>query len=100
MSGAIGVYLNKKREKIRRYIGNMIKIMLIRGIGIRDISTVLHISITKVLKTLTSSKYAIQPRQKHYDCLEIDEFWTYVKEKKNKIWLIYAYHRETGEIVA
>jgi IS1 family transposase len=74
--------------------------MLVRGIGIRDISAVLHISITKVLKTLTASKYSIQPRQNRYDCLEIDEFWTYVKEKKNKVWLIYAYHRETGEIVA
>ncbi|MDR2150511.1 MAG: hypothetical protein LBO67_06800 [Spirochaetaceae bacterium] len=28
------------------------------------------------------------------------EFWTYVGNKKNKIWLIYAYHRENGEIVA
>ena len=74
--------------------------MLVRGIGIRDISTILRISITKVLKTLTTSKYSITPRQNHYDCLEIDEFWTYVKEKKNKVWLIYAYHRETGEIVA
>jgi IS1 family transposase len=31
--------------------------------------------------------------------MEIDEFWTYVEEKKNKIWLIYAYHRESGGIV-
>ena len=31
--------------------------------------------------------------------MEVDEFWTYVGKKKNKIWLIYAYHRETGEIV-
>jgi IS1 family transposase len=31
--------------------------------------------------------------------LEVDEFWTYVGNKKNKVWLIYAYHRETGEIV-
>jgi hypothetical protein len=57
-------------------------------IGIRDISIILHISITKVLKTLTSSHYSIQARQNHDDCLEIDEFWTYVKEKKNKVWLI------------
>jgi hypothetical protein len=78
----------------------MIKIMLVRGIGVRDISALLRISITKVLKTLTSSKYSIQPWQNHYDCLEIDEFWTYVGKKKNKVWLIYAYHRETGEIVA
>ena len=54
----------------------------------------------KVLKTLTSTKYQIKPARKHYDCLEIDEFWTYAGRKTNKIWLIYAYHRETGEIVA
>jgi IS1 family transposase len=74
--------------------------MLVRGIGIRDISTVLKISITKVLKVLSSGAYRIQPKKTHYDCLEIDEFWTYVGEKKNKVWLIYAYHRESGEIVA
>jgi IS1 family transposase len=30
----------------------------------------------------------------------VDEFWTYVGEKKNKVWLIYAYDRESGEIVS
>jgi hypothetical protein len=32
--------------------------------------------------------------------LEVDEFWTYVGEKKNKVWLIYAYNRESVEIVS
>jgi IS1 family transposase len=32
--------------------------------------------------------------------LEVDEFWTYVGNKKNKVWLIYAYYRQTGEIVS
>jgi IS1 family transposase len=32
--------------------------------------------------------------------LEIDEFWTYARKKEHKGWLIYAYCRETGEIVA
>ena len=49
---------------------------------------------------LTNSNYAIKPQQLHYDELEVDEFWTYVGNKKNKVWLIYVYHRETGEIVA
>ena len=40
------------------------------------------------------------PWQSFYDELEVDEFWTYVGSKKNKVWLIYAYHRATGEIVA
>jgi IS1 family transposase/transposase-like protein len=95
----IGDYEKTYRGSLS-WITGLIKIMLVRGIGIRDISAVLKISITKVLKTLKSGKYKIKPLYAHYDCLEIDEFWTYVKEKKNKIWLIYAYHRESGEIVA
>jgi IS1 family transposase len=61
---------------------------------------ILQISITTVLKVLKSTRYTIKPKQTHYDCLEIDEFWTYVGKKENKVWLIYAYHRESGEIVA
>jgi hypothetical protein len=78
----------------------MVKIMLVRGIGIPDISTVLKISITKVLKVHKSDNYAVRPKQTHYDCLEIDEFWTYGGKKKNKVGRIYAYHRESEEIVA
>ena len=48
----------------------------------------------------TGSNYVIRPKQTRYDSLETDGFWTYVGEKKNKKWLIYAYHRSTGEIVA
>ena len=79
---------------------NWIKMMLVCSMGIRDISIILQISIEKVLKTLRSSNYQIIPRKTHYDCLEIDEFWTYVGKKQHKHGLIYAYHRKTGEIVA
>jgi hypothetical protein len=65
----------------------MVKIMLVRGTDIRDISAVLQISITKVLNVLKSTKYQINPKQTHYDRLAIDEFRTYVGKKKNKIWL-------------
>jgi transposase-like protein len=75
----------------------MVKIILVRGIGIRDIGAVLQISITKVLKVLKSTKYQIKPKQTCYDCLETDEFWTDVGKKKNKVWLIYAYHRGSGK---
>jgi transposase-like protein len=63
-------------------IVSLVNIMLVRGIGIRDISTVLRISITKVLKVLTSAVYHIKPRFSPYDCLEIDEFWTYVEKRR------------------
>ena len=84
----------------RAGIAELVKRMFVRGSGVRDIRYVLRISIKKVLNILTSSKYQITAKQKHYDRLEIDEFWTYVGKKSNKIWLIYAYHRDTGEIVA
>ena len=80
-------------------IKHKIELMLVRGVGIRDIAEIEDISIVKVLSVLTKSNKIIQAKQNHYDKLEIDEFWTYVANKDRKIWLIYAYHRETGEIV-
>lgn len=74
--------------------------LMARGSGIRDIAEVERVSIGKVLRTLSQSKYQLQAQQSHYETLEIDEFWTFVGNKQNKQWLIYAYHRETGEIVA
>lgn len=73
---------------------------MVRGSGVRDIAEVERVSIGKVLSTLSQSKYHLQVRQSHYETLEVDEFWTFVGNKQNKQWLIYAYHRETGEIVA
>jgi len=64
---------------------------------VRDIAVMLRISAWKVLKTLTVAKYALKTKRKRYDCLEVDEFWTYVGRKKNRKWLIYAYYRETRE---
>jgi IS1 family transposase len=68
--------------------------------GIRDISYIEDVSINKVLSVLVNSKHIIKPKQSHYDSLEVDEFCTYAGNKKNKVWLIYAYHRATGEIVS
>ena len=63
--------------------------MLVRGIGIRDIAIVEKVSVKKVLSTLVNSNHILKPKQNHYDSLEVDEFWTYVGNKKNKKWLIY-----------
>jgi IS1 family transposase/transposase-like protein len=77
-----------------------ILLMLVRGLGIRDIAEIEKVSINKVLSVLVRFNHKIKPKQAHYDCLEVDEFWTYVGNKKNKVWLIYAYHRSSGEIVS
>jgi hypothetical protein len=67
----------------RSWIAPLVKILLVREMGIRDISAVMEISIDKVLNVLTSSTYEIKPKRSHYDCLEIDEFWTYLGEKRS-----------------
>jgi IS1 family transposase/transposase-like protein len=81
-------------------LNQKILLMLVRGLGIRDIAEIEKASIGKVLSVLVCSNHRIKPKQKHYDSLEVDEFWTYVGDKRHKVWLIYAYHRATGEIVA
>ncbi len=52
--------------------------MLVRGVGVRDMSYVEGISINKVLSILVNSDKIITPKQLHYDSLEVDEFWTFV----------------------
>ena len=74
--------------------------MFVRGLGVRDIVVLEEISLKKALSILVNYCIILICKQEYYDCLEIDEFWTFVGKKSNKIWLIYAYHRETGEIVA
>ncbi|STR01908.1 IS1 transposase [Kingella kingae] len=74
--------------------------MTIRGCGIRDIAAITGYSKDKVQAALKRHEFEPFPKQKHYPTLEIDEFWTFVGNKSNKVWLVYAYHRESGEIVA
>jgi IS1 family transposase/transposase-like protein len=83
----------------RSDVYNRIIKALVRGVGIRDISEIEGVSTSKVLSVLTNSKHVIVPQKDYYDELEVDEFWTFVGKKTNKVWLVYAYHRESGEIV-
>lgn len=80
-------------------INHRIEMMLVRGMGIRDVMAIEGVRIKKILSVLTNSQKEITPKQSHYDALEVDEFRP-VGKKKRKLWLVYAYHRETGEIVA
>ncbi|KAA6333092.1 hypothetical protein EZS27_018462 [termite gut metagenome] len=58
--------------------------MLVRGIGIHDISAIQEVSIRKVLSVLVNSNYATTLRKSYYPCLEVDEFWTYVGNRSMK----------------
>ena len=62
--------------------------MLVRNCGIRDISEITGCSRYKVQKVLKISQHHVFPKKNHYDSLEVDELWTFVGNKKNKVWLI------------
>lgn len=74
--------------------------MLARCCGIRDIAAITGYSKDKVQGALKRFNRDLQPGKSHYDRLEVDEFWTFVGNKKNKLWLLYAYERKSGEMVA
>jgi len=74
-------------------VPSLIRTVPARGNGARNVAAILRVSVRKVLKTLVSGKYTLEPRLEHYDRLEIDEFWTFVRSKKNRKWLVYAYRR-------
>lgn len=67
--------------------------MLVRYWGIRDIFKITRFSIGKIIKTLTQPNYEILLKKTYYKCFEIDEFWTFVGDKKSKYWLQYVYDR-------
>ena len=76
--------------------------MLLRGSGVRDTAAVLGISLNCVLRALVaaSKQVSIKPKRSHYHRVQIDELWSYVSRKEKKVWLLYAYCAESGEILA
>jgi hypothetical protein len=48
--------------------------MMVRGLGVRDISVIEGISIVNILSVLVKSCSVIKPEQQHYTCPEVDEF--------------------------
>ena len=77
--------------------------MLVRNSGIRDIEQVTGVHRQTVLRWLNQRAEAceLKPRRQSYASVQIDEVWTFVKERKRrKKWLFYAYAPETGEVLA
>jgi IS1 family transposase/transposase-like protein len=83
--------------------------MTLKGSGIRDIASVLHISPNTVLKTLRtqarahgqhSTAIVTSTQAQHIKVLEIDELWSFVGNKARQRWLWYAVDRTRKTIVA
>jgi insertion element IS1 protein InsB len=76
--------------------------MTMNSSGIRDIARVLSISTNTVLKTIRQraaqvTEPRVPPRIKD---LEIDEFWSFVKDKAHQCWCWYGLNRATTRIAA
>ena len=67
--------------------------MLLRGSGVRDCAAVLDVSFSCILGTILKegSGLQIQPKHLYYKRVQLDEQWSYVKEKQKKVWMLYAY---------
>ena len=60
----------------------------VNGSGIRDISRVLAISTTTILKAIRLAAGKLPPLRppNHAQTVELDEFWSFVGKKKNQRW--------------
>jgi len=77
--------------------------LLVRNSGIRDIEEVTGVRRQTVLRWLNqkAESLEVKPRLRAYKSVQIDEVWTFVKERKRrKRWLFYAYAPETDEVLA
>lgn len=84
------------------YLRQLIVPMCLNGSGIRDISRVLRISATTVMKVIKAEAENLTdiklPNQ--VADVELDEMWSFVKKKKSQCWLWLAYSPKHRQILA
>ena len=69
--------------------------------GIRSIARILHISTTTLLARLLKIAAKIyQPTICKNKTYEVDELCSFIKNKNNKIWVVYALERTTKKVVS
>lgn len=87
----------------RAYFSNVNKqiiLLLTEGLGIRSIARILQISATTLLKRIIAISDRVNlPVITPGSSYEIDELCTFVKCKSKRIWIVYAFERETKNIV-
>lgn len=81
-------------------VNKQIVLLLTEGVGIRSIARILQISATTLLKRIIAISKAVGlPVIKQESSYEIDELCTFVKSKSKRLWIVYAFERETKNIV-
>jgi len=71
------------------------------GVGIRSTARILKISNTTLLKRIITIEQNIhQPIISKGKTYEVDEMCTYIKHKRNFIWLVYALEKDSKKVVS
>lgn len=71
------------------------------GLGIRSTARILQISTTTLLKRIIAiAKNIHQPIISKGKTYEVDELCTYIRHKKNYIWLVYALEKNSKTVVS
>lgn len=71
------------------------------GLGIRSTARVLKISTTTLLKRIVViAKNIHQPIISRGKTYEVDELCTYIRHKRNFIWLVYALEKDSKSVVS
>lgn len=85
-----------------KYIRELVVPMCLNGSGIRDISRVLQVSATFVMKLIRrrAETLTILKMPTHVANVELDEMWSYVEKKKNQCWLWLAYSPKYRRMLA
>ncbi|WDO13635.1 IS1 family transposase [Flavobacterium sp. WW92] len=85
----------------KRNLNKEIVLFTKEGLGIRSTARILKISTTTLLKRIISIarniSHPIISKGKTY---EVDEMCTYVRHKRNFVWLVYALEKESKSIVS
>ena len=70
------------------------------GLGIRSIARFLKISTTTLLKRIIKISHYIQPPLiNHNKTYEVDELRTYIGNKKQIVWLVYALEKDSKNVI-
>ena len=85
-----------------KYIRELIVPMCLNGSGIRDISRVLRVSATTVMKVIDREAKNLPKAELPAQIAdaELDEMWTFIEKKKNQFWLWLAYSPKHRQMLA
>lgn len=82
-------------------INSRIILYIKEGLGIRSIARILKIATTTLLKRIIQiANMVVQPIIQNKKSYEVDELCTFIKQKSNRIWIVYALDKETKEVVS